>query len=246
MTCLSTIRRVLQWMFWTISIALVVLLFASWVISIYVDGVEGLLTPHGIRWMCSSIVSNFTSVPLAQIILGLMALSVLRESGIFLTLRGHVSLKQKRALQITGVFVLIILCLFSLLLLLPNAVLLSAFGTYSHSAFSKGMYGLMACLAIFVGNVYGYTSGKLVSTLDFLRAHTAIFSTVANCFIFLFLASQFVGCLHFTGILTLLGDSDGIGLFVLKILLYGVPLLLYVVLAFLQNAFNPHFSHSGR
>lgn len=224
------IHSILRGYFWGIVIALVIVLFASWVASIYVDGVEGLLTARGIRWMCSSFVSNFAAVHLAEMLLGLMAISVLRESGIIRTIRGHVSLKQKRALQITGVAVLLVLGLFSLLLLLPKAVLLSAFGTFRHSAFSKGFYGLLMCLLIFVGNVYGYTVGRFLSLRDFVHAHVAIFSSVASYFVILLFASQLVGCIEFTGILPLLGD-DGTALFWLRGILYNVPLLLYILLA---------------
>lgn len=224
------IRRILQGYFWFIVSMLVVLLFASWVLSIYVDGVQGLLTARGIRWMCSNIIPNFASVHLAKILLGLMAISVLRESGIFRTAHGHISLKQKRALQITGIAVLVIIGLFSLLLFLPNAVLLSAFGTMNNSALSKGFDGLFMCLAIFVGNVYGYTSGRFVTIRDFVEAHVAIFPTLANYFVILFLASQLVCCMEFTGILPLLGGDDT-WLFLLKGLLYNVPLLLYILLA---------------
>ena len=128
------IRKVLSGYLLGIISMLICLLFASLVLSIYVDGVEGLLTPRGIRWMCSSIVSNFASLPLAQIFLGLMAISVLRESGIFSTLSGHISMKQRRALQMTGIVALLVVVLFLLLIFMPDAVLLSAFGTISHSA----------------------------------------------------------------------------------------------------------------
>ena len=224
------IRRLLQAYFWCIVLALVLLLFVSWVLSIYVDGVSGLLTARGIRWLCISIVPNFASVHLAKILLGLMAISVLKESRIMSTCRGHVSLKQKRALQITGVAILLVGCLFSLLLFLPNAVLLSAFGTFHGSAFSKGLDGILMCLVIFVGNVYGYTSGRFITMRDFVQAHVSIFSTVANYFVILFFASQLVGCVDFTGILPLLGD-DGTVFYWMQGVLYNVPLLLYILLA---------------
>lgn len=224
------IHGILQGYFWLTFTALVLLLFVSWMLSIYVDGVEGLLTPRGIRWMCSNIVANFASVHLAKMLLGLMAISVLRESGIFLAFRGHVSLKQKRALQITGIAVMVIVGLFSLLLFLPKAILLSAFGTIRHSAFTKGLYGLLMCLGIFIGNIYGYTSGKFVSMRDFIQAHVAIFPIVSNYFVVLFLASQLVGCIEFTGVLSLLGNQEQI-LYLLRGLLYNLPLLLYILLA---------------
>jgi p-aminobenzoyl-glutamate transporter AbgT len=223
------IQTILRCIFWGIVIMLVLLLFASWVLSIYVEGVQGLLTPRGIRWLCANIIPNFATVHLAKILLGLMAMSVLRESGFLKALRSPSSLKQRRALQITSISSLVILGLFSLLLLLPNAILLSAFGTIHHSAFSKGVDGLLALFIIFIGNVYGFTSGRFTTMHDFVRAHVSIFSALANYFFMLFLASQLVACIDFTGILPLLGD-DGTAFFLLKGLLYNGPLLLYILL----------------
>ena len=224
------IRRILRCYYWSIVILLFLLLLSSWLLGIYVDGVQGLLSPRGIRWMCSNIVPNFASVHLAKMLLGVMAFGVLNESGIFRTFSDRVSLKQQRALLITGSVFVFVVGLFSLLLFLPNAVLLSAFGTFSHSAFSKGFYGLMMVMAILVGNVYGATMGRFVSMHDFVQAHVAIFSTVAGYFVIVFLASQFIGCLEFTGILTLLGD-DGTVLHILRVFLYDFPLVLYILLS---------------
>lgn len=230
MTYKDHIRRILKYLFWGILVALVLLLFISWVLSVYVDGVQGLLTTRGIRWMCVNIVPNFSSVHIAKLLLGLMALSVLRASGILRAFHSHISLKQRRALQITGVSVVVVLILFSLLLLLPDPVLLSAFGTLHNSAFSKGFFGLLACLAIFVGNVYGYTSGRFTTMRDFMQAHASLFAAIPNYFVMLFMASQLVNFLDYTGILPLLGDN-GTVLYILKGLLYNGTLLLYVLLA---------------
>lgn len=224
------IQRFLKYLFWGVLIALVLLLFISWVLSIYVDGVQGLLTTRGIRWMCVNIIPNFSSVHISKLLLGLMAFSVLRASGILRAFRSHISLKQRRALQITGVSVIVVLILFSLLLLLPDPVLLSAFGTFQNSAFSKGLVGLLACLAIFIGNVYGYTSGRFTTMRDFMQAHASIFGTISNYFVMLFLSSQFVNCLEYTGILPLLGDNGTI-FYLLKGFLYNGTLLLYILLA---------------
>lgn len=227
------IQRILQYYLLGIVIAFVVLLLASWLTSIYVNEITGILTPRGIRWICSNIIVNFSSVPLAKILLGFMSVSVLRESGIFKIFRGHLSLKQKRALQITGLSVAIILLLFSMLLFLPNPLLLSAFGTLEGSAFTKGLYGLVACCIIIVGNVYGYTSGKFIRASDFIYAHTKIFSVVANYFVILFIASQFVCCLEFTEIFSMFSSGD-VWFSVFRCFLYYFPLVPYMALAILR------------
>lgn len=224
------VMKVLHGYFISIAALFVVLLIASLVLSIYVDGVEGLLTPRGVRWMCSNIVANFASLPLAHILLTLMGVSVLKESGFLGVFCGHISMKQKRALQITCLAVLLVVALFLLLLLLPDAVLLSAFGTVDNSALSKGLFGLVVCMAMVVGNVYGYTSGHLVGIRDHVQAHVAIFSKVGGYFVLLFMASQLVGGVEFTGISHLLGD-DWTMFHVLKGVVYYIPLILYIFLA---------------
>lgn len=229
----ALIQSILQYYLLGIAIAFVFLLLTSWLASIYVNEITGILTPRGIRWMCSNIVANFSSVPLAKILLGLMSISVLRESGIFKVFRGHLSLKQMRALQITVLSAVIILLLFSMLLFLPNPLLLSAFGTIENSAFAKGLYGLAACYIIIVGNVYGYTSGRFIRTSDFIHAHTKIFFVVANYFVILFIASQFVCCLEFTEIFSLFSSGD-VWLSAFRYFLYYFPLVLYIALAILR------------
>ena len=62
------IRRVLRYYYWGVVILLLLLLLSSWLLGIYVDGVQGLLSPRGIRWMCSNIVPNFASVHRAKIL----------------------------------------------------------------------------------------------------------------------------------------------------------------------------------
>ena len=64
---------------------------------------------------------------------------------------------------------------------------------------------------------------------DFIQAHASIFASVANYFVMLFLASQLVNSLDYTGILPLLGD-DGTVLYLLKGFLYNGSLLLYILL----------------
>lgn len=223
------IHQLLRWYLVGVVSLLLLLLPSSWLVGIYVDGVEGLLSAHGIRWMCSHVVTNFSSLPLASIILGLIAWGALKESGMFHAFSRHTSLKQRRALQVTGVALTMVVVVFLLLLFLPQAVLLSAFGTVSHSAFSKGLFGLMACVAIFLGNVYGYTCGRFTNLPDVVEAHGKAISSVSGYFIILFFASQLIACLQFTGILQLWTDSDLV--FVLfKSLFYGIPLLLYLML----------------
>lgn len=223
------LKYLLQWSFLTVVALLVLLVIVSWILCIYSDSINGLLTPHGMRWLTSHCVSNYCSVPLGEILLGLIGFGSLAESDILKLFNGHISLKQKRALQTTLIIVAIVLGIFSTFLFLPNAVLLSAFGTISNSPFSKGLYGLVVCLSILIANVYGYTSGKFVTLEDFINAHSSFIKKAGFYFIFVFFSSQFVQCLDYTNILLLFGD-DGMILEIIRCIMYYMPLILVIAI----------------
>lgn len=218
------------------------LLFASWAASIYVDDINPLLAPRGIRWMCSSIEQNFVSAPVAPALMVLMAFSVLCQSGMFSIFKDSMSLKKRRALHVTIVVAICIMVIFSLLLFMPNAILLSAFGTISHSAFTKGLFGLAVMYVIVVSAVYGYTSGRISSMSDVVESCASIFSSVGSYIVVLFVVSQFVGALHYTSLLHAMGD-DGKWMDILSNALYYMPLAVYFLLA--HTSLIPHSSHSG-
>lgn len=211
-----------------LSLVLVALFMLSWIVSIYSDGVNGLLTPRGVRWVVSSVMGNFASTPLAEIISGMIAFGVLRDSKILSLLSSKPTLKQRYALKITAFAAVAILLLMSLTLVLPNALLLSSFGTVVNSPFMKGLYAIALAFIIFVGNIYGYTSGRYISLSDFVQAHVSVFKISSPYFILLFLSSQLVNCLDYTDLLVLVGDENML-LFLCKCVLYYMPLLLFVL-----------------
>lgn len=223
------IHKTLRWFLVTIAGFLVLLCLMSWLMSIYIDGIESALSVNGIRWIVGNMVQNFYSVPLAQIIIGLFGVSIIRESGIAKVFRRHISLKQKRALQITLIFTAIFSLLFSLLLLLPNAILLSAFGDLYNSPLQKGLFGIIVLYMLLIGNIYGYTSGRFANMNDLVLAHVSIFNIMSPYFIILFMASQFVCCLDFSNILSLIGNEEAL-LSIITSIVYYVPLVLYIFL----------------
>lgn len=211
--------------------AYAVLLLSSWVASIYVDSINALLSPRGIRWMCSSVMDNFSNAPLAVSLMALMAFSVMRKSGICDMSQEHMTMKKKNALRITLAVALVILVLFSLLLFMPNAILLSAFGTISHSAFSHGWPGLLALFVVVVSSVYGYVSGNFSSVGDIIEAHVDLLASSGSVFVCMFLASQFVGAIGYTSVMSSLGDNGSIWTSGLSVVLYYLPLALAMICA---------------
>ncbi len=183
-------------------LTLIALLFPlSMVASIYSDGVNSLLSARGLRWMVSHLMSNFSVIPWAEVLFALFGISVFIESGLPHSMRKGASLKQRRALQTTVAFSLIVLILFSLLLFLPDAVLLSSFGSLTNSPFTKGAYGLAVLFVMLVSNTFGYTSGKFASVNDFVNAHVAIFPHAGRLLVIMFLSAQFITCLRYTNLI---------------------------------------------
>jgi p-aminobenzoyl-glutamate transporter AbgT len=199
----------------------VVVTVLSWVGNVYEWGVNNLLCADGIRWAVANIIYNFTDSPIGEIILLLLGLSVLTESGFLTFWKSAKSIKQKRAMQISivaiGVYCVTIFCL----LFTSHAVLLSAFGTLRESAFQQGAYGLLLLGIIIAGNLYGYFSGTFSSVKDSVLAHTSLILRISPYFVTAFVASEFVGSMYYV-----FEIGDGMSNFIDFIVFY-VPLFLY-------------------
>ncbi len=223
----------------------------SWIFSMYGDSMaNSILDADGIRWSVSNMLTNIYDAPIIEALLLLITLSVLNESGLLVAIgsiirehtlhKGSVSLKQRRALMMTLIMLALFAIILSFLIFAPGAILLSAFGKYESSALSHGMWGLVTVLVIILSNVYGYSSGKLVTKSDFTAAHTYLVSDCAGCFITMFLSAEVLACLKYTGLLC----EDTIA--VLSYILYIVPLLVHCISSLLSsNTYQTKpFTHS--
>jgi p-aminobenzoyl-glutamate transporter AbgT len=199
----------------------VVVTVLSWVGNVYEWGVNNLLCADGIRWAVANIIYNFTDSPIGEIILLLLGLSVLTESGFLTFWKSAKSIKQKRAMQITIVAIVVYFLTIFCLLFTSHAVLLSAFGTLRESAFQQGAYGLLLLGIIIAGNLYGYFSGTFSSVKDSISAHTSLILRISPYFVTAFVASEFVGSMNYV-----FEIGDGMSNFIDFIVFY-VPLFLY-------------------
>jgi p-aminobenzoyl-glutamate transporter AbgT len=199
----------------------VVVTVLSWVGNVYEWGVNNLLCADGIRWAVANIIYNFTDSPIGEIILLLLGLSVLTESGFLTFWKSAKSIKQKRAMQITIVAIVVYCLTIFCLLFTSHAVLLSAFGTLRESAFQQGAYGLLLLRAIIAGNLYGYFLGTFSSVKDSVLAHTSLILRISPYFVTAFVASEFVGSMYYV-----FEIGDGMSNFIDFIVFY-VPLFLY-------------------
>lgn len=183
-------KRILTWLFVAELLALPLIAISSWVVSIYNGEVRNLLDANGVRWLMTSFVSNFARMPWAEILLALIAVSVLQFSGIADCLRHRPTLKQQRALLFAFVALLAIVVGVGSLTVLPPYILLNFFGSTDHSPLMESLPGLIFLTIETVACVYGFTSGKMVTIEDFSEAHSQFIKHFSPLVVHCFLLTQ--------------------------------------------------------
>lgn len=207
-----------------IAILLLVVL-GSWIGSAYNPDINSLLDANGVRWGVSHILSNYSRVPLAAIIMILVGVSVVMESGwtSWLFPKNHpLLLKQLRAYTYSNLLVFILILIFVSVLLMPSSPLVNAFGEFDNSPIATGGLALLVLAVILVANMYGYLSGRLTTSADFAFAHTRLLRKYSYAFIPLFLVGQIMGSLYYTHILT--PDTEELN----NIIMYLLTILCFV------------------
>lgn len=153
-----------------LAVAQVILIFVSWLLSAAMPqtAIYSLLSGRGMRWFFGDFVKNEASAPLVWIILGVMAWGSLKESS-FLSMMvlcvksGFSNLSRRMRLAMVTSCLLGALQIGCLLLLVlpPQAVLLSVTGTVSGSSFSASIIPSACFIAVTTSIVYGLIGGTL-------------------------------------------------------------------------------------
>ena len=159
------------------------LFILSWLLSATrMEGVRSLISSEGIRWFFGSWQTLFASPLLVWLILCLIAWGSLRKSGLirFFTFSpfhpftfspSHpFTFRDRLALRVSLVFLVIYLGILALLTLTPHAILLSATGHLFPSAFSRSLVPVIAFGVCLVSVTFGLVSGRLRSLADILDA----------------------------------------------------------------------------
>ena len=138
------------------------------------EGVRSLISSEGIRWFFGSWQTLFASPLLVWLLLCLIAWGSLRKSGLirFFTFSpSHpFTFRDRLALRVSLVFLVIYLVILALLTLTPHAILLSATGHLFPSAFSRSLVPVIAFGVCLVSVTFGLVSGRLRSLADILDA----------------------------------------------------------------------------
>ena len=151
------------------------LFILSWLLSATrMEGVRSLISSEGIRWFFGSWQTLFASPLLVWLLLCLIAWGSLRKSGLirFFTFSPFhpFTFRDRLALRVSLVFLVIYLGILALLTLTPHAILLSATGHLFPSAFSRSLVPVIAFGVCLVSVTFGLVSGRLRSLADILDA----------------------------------------------------------------------------
>ena len=151
------------------------LFILSWLLSATrMEGVRSLISSEGIRWFFGSWQTLFASPLLVWLLLCLIAWGSLRKSGLirlFTFSPFHpFTFRDRLALRVSLVFLVIYLVILALLTLTPHAILLSATGHLFPSAFSRSLVPVVAFGVCLVSITCGLVSGRLRSLADILDA----------------------------------------------------------------------------
>lgn len=176
------------------------LFILSWLLSATrMEGVRSLLSSEGIRWFFGSFTEMVASPLLVWLLLGLIAYGCLKRSGLLSITQSKfsISYRQRVALRVALVFLVIYVVMIALLTLMPHAILLSATGSLFPSAFSRSLIPILAFGICLVSISYGLVSGHLSGLGDILSALSFGIAGGASIIILYLLFIQFYESLRF-------------------------------------------------
>ena len=177
---------------------LTLLVLSSWIISSAFPGtsVHSLLSSEGVRLFFGRFVGHAASWPLVWLLLLTIAWGVFRSSGLGEIL-GNCSRNDRRllsrqrfALTLSVVELVLILVVMILLTLVPHAILLGSTGTLFPSPFSRSFVAVLSFTVIVCSLTYGLASRQLTSLSDVMSALVSGFSSVIPLFVLYLLAVQ--------------------------------------------------------
>lgn len=200
----STIRHTrkrLALLAFALMVAETLLIILSWLLSATrMEGVRSLLSSEGIRWFFGSFESIVASPLLVWLILLLIAFGCLQKSGLASFFSLHLppsTFRDKLALRVSLVFLLIYLIILALLTLTPHAILLSATGHLFPSAFSRSLISAISFGICLISVTFGLVSGRLRSLTDILDALSSGIAHGAPLIIVYLFAIQLFASLRF-------------------------------------------------
>ena len=193
-------------------VAELLLVILSWLLSATrLEGVRSLLSSEGVRWFFGSFTEMVASPLLVWLLLGLCAWGCLQRSGLLTFSPFHLftsspfhfftfsplAYRDKIAMRVSLVFLVLYLVVIALLTLTPHAILLSATGSLFPSAFSRSLVPIVCFGLCLVSLVFGLISGRLHGLADILEALSTGIAQGAPLIIIYLFAIQLYESLRF-------------------------------------------------
>ena len=158
------------WLTLVLAALQILLILVSWIISSATQQtyVHSLLSSEGIRWFMGRFSENLATPVLVWMLVIAFAYGVFRTSGLAEAIADLIhgkrpSYRQRFALTISTVLLVIILAVVFYLTCTSHAVLLSATGTLFPSSFSRALIPIAAFTVTVISIVYGLLSTHFLS-----------------------------------------------------------------------------------
>lgn len=173
----------------------ILLILLSWLINAAngsSTAVRSMLSAEGIRWLFGHFTENMATPLLIWIILLSIAYGAVKTSGItnaikiFLNKKERMPFRNKIALYLVAIELLLMIIVILLLTIPPHAILLSINGTLYPSSFSNSLIPTFAFAIIVVSVSYALMSGMYQGLPAILKALTYGISK-ASTYIFIYI-----------------------------------------------------------
>ena len=185
----------------TLCIVQMLVILVSWLITAAMPDapLRSLLSSEGIRWFFGHLTENQLTPLLAWILFIVIAYGAMRKSGLLHAVRmmGKVDFRQKFALRIVIIEVILFLCVLLLLTSVPHAILLSVTGNLFPSSFSQSLIPCLSFACVVFSISYGVISGSFHSLSDVFKSFTSQIPALAPLLIVYILAAQLFYSLKF-------------------------------------------------
>lgn len=177
-----------------------VLVIVSWLLSaLRLEGVRSMLSSEGIRWFVGGFSDIVASPLLAWLLLMLIACGSIQQSGVIPLLgsKGNISFRDRLALRVASVFVLLYAIVICMLTIMPHAILLSVKGSLFPSAFSRSILPIICFGVTLFSIVFAMMSGHKKTGEDIIDILSYGIRQGASLVIIYIFAIQFYASLRF-------------------------------------------------
>ncbi len=173
-----------------LALAQVLLVLTSWLVTAAMPDVfdHSLLSPGGIRWFFGQFQDNLASPVLVWLLLGSIAWGALHESGLWGFDTSEY--RQRIAMRLVVVELVVLLAILAALTLVPHAILLNVMGGLVSSSFSSSIVPYVCFAVVFMSVSFGMMSGKLRGLESIFGALTGGIDRLSPLFLLYVLADQ--------------------------------------------------------